>query len=473
MTLPPDTGSHPITYTFTLTADGLGNAASVNKTVQVIVAGAAQYALSLSGSNGRVSVNGTTHSLPYQASFASGTNVTLQAIPDSGYQFSSWSGGLSGSTNPTTITMTTTKTITANFTATQPTKYTLSLSGSNGQVSVNGTTHSLPYQASYASGTNVTLQAIPNNGFQFTSWGGDLSGTANPTTITMTANTTITANFTATPVNSSDPFNITLDFVSSITSSQKATVQAAASRWEQIITQGLPSVSVSIPAGVCGYGFPATAISGVIANLRIDIAIVPIDGAGGTVGEGGPCWERSSDSLPVYGFLELDSADVANLQSEGLLEDVILHEMGHVLGFGTLWMYNRSLLTGVGTSDPRFVGANAVREWQALGGTGNVPVENCLDSNGKPYTTWTCGSGSIYAHWDESTFGAELMTSLLNVGVPNPLSVVTIGSLQDLGYSVNYSAADPYSLPTTLQTQSLSNVAPLNFRLIKPVGATP
>jgi len=32
--------------------------------------------------------------------------------------------------------------------------------------------------------------------------------------------------------------------------------------------------------------------------------------------------------------------------------------------------------------------------------------------------------------------------------VPNPLSVVTIASMGDMGYQVNYGAADPYGLPS-------------------------
>jgi hypothetical protein len=32
-------------------------------------------------------------------------------------------------------------------------------------------------------------------------------------------------------------------------------------------------------------------------------------------------------------------------------------------------------------------------------------------------------------------------------GVPMPISRMTVGSLQDMGYTVNYAAADPYSLP--------------------------
>ena len=42
------------------------------------------------------------------------------------------------------------------------------------------------------------------------------------------------------------------------------------------------------------------------------------------------------------------------------------------------------------------------------------------------------------------------MTGFLNTGV-NPLCRVTIGALEDVGYEVDYDAADPYTLPTPLE----------------------
>ncbi len=47
----------------------------------------------------------------------------------------------------------------------------------------------------YSAGTVVTLTANPNLGYAFSSWSGDASGSANPTTITMNANQSVTANF--------------------------------------------------------------------------------------------------------------------------------------------------------------------------------------------------------------------------------------------------------------------------------------
>ena len=47
--------------------------------------------------------------------FATGTSVQVTAVPDSGYQFVSWGGDLSGSTNPENITVNAEKNITASF----------------------------------------------------------------------------------------------------------------------------------------------------------------------------------------------------------------------------------------------------------------------------------------------------------------------------------------------------------------------
>ena len=54
-----------------------------------------------------------------------------------------------------------------------------------------------PNQSTYASGTSVSLQATPNSGYTFTGWSGDLTGTANPATIVMDVNKSVTANFAA------------------------------------------------------------------------------------------------------------------------------------------------------------------------------------------------------------------------------------------------------------------------------------
>jgi hypothetical protein len=69
------------------------------------------------------------------------------------------------------------------------TNYTLTISATNGSVTKS------PDQTSYASGASVQLTAVPAIGYHFTSWSGDLSGSTNPSTVLMSANKNITANF--------------------------------------------------------------------------------------------------------------------------------------------------------------------------------------------------------------------------------------------------------------------------------------
>ena len=70
--------------------------------------------------------------------------------------------------------------------------YTLTETSPNGSVTFN------PPGPTYLAGTVVTVTALPDAGYVFNGWGGDLSGSVNPTTIAMTTNKSITANTIAT-----------------------------------------------------------------------------------------------------------------------------------------------------------------------------------------------------------------------------------------------------------------------------------
>ena len=132
--------------------------------------------------------SGSVTKNPNQATYPYGTVVTLTATPSTGWVFSSWTGDLSGNTNPTTLTMTANKSVVAHFTANQ---YTLTITTTG-----SGTVTKNPNQATYAYGTVVTLTAIPSSGWMFNSWSGDLTGSQNPKTITMNGNKAVSAHFT-------------------------------------------------------------------------------------------------------------------------------------------------------------------------------------------------------------------------------------------------------------------------------------
>jgi hypothetical protein len=131
--------------------------------------------------------SGSVAKNPNQTTYAYGTVVQLTATADSGWVFSSWSGNISGSTNPTSITMNCNKSVTAHFVQNQYT-LTVTINGS-GSVTRN------PDQPTYTYGQVVTLTAVANTGWAFSSWSGDLSGSQNPKTITMNGNKAVTALF--------------------------------------------------------------------------------------------------------------------------------------------------------------------------------------------------------------------------------------------------------------------------------------
>ena len=95
-----------------------------------------------------------------------------------------------------------------------------------------------------------------------------------------------------------------------------------------------------------------------VDDLLINASSITIDGVNGILGQAGPDAFRSGSDLPYHGIMQFDSADMASMESSGLLYSVVLHEMGHILGIGTLWE-DLGLLSGAGTSNPIFTGANA------------------------------------------------------------------------------------------------------------------
>lgn len=213
----------------------------------------------------------------------------------------------------------------------------------------------------------------------------------------------------------------------------------AVARWESVIVRGVPDWVTSSPRPSClpTYVDP---LPEVIDDIIIDVATPPIDGPGTTLGRAGPTCVLSTTELGIHGIMEFDIDDVDDMLADGTMGAVIEHELGHVLGIGTLWDTSwmstglRRLLNGAGGSNPTYTGAAGVAEWSTLGRSGNVPVEN------------SGGSGTRDSHWRETTFGSELMTGYIN-WPSNPMSRVTVASMADLGYRVDLGAADAYSLP--------------------------
>jgi hypothetical protein len=248
-----------------------------------------------------------------------------------------------------------------------------------------------------------------------------------------------TASFTLdVGANNPDRFDITPYALVEIPAEIQPHVDEAIARWEGALTGNLqPATLPATFFGESSCGGFGTAVNGTTTDdIIMMINIRPIDGRGGILGQAGPCAIRNADALPIVGILTLDSDDLAPMIGTTTLTALIFHEMGHVLGFGTLWS---GLRVGTATDSSSFTGVNAVEAWRALGGQGNVPLET------------TGGSGTRDSHWSEAVFDREVMTGFSEaIGVFQPLSRVTIASMADLGYTVDMDVADSFALYAAL-----------------------
>ena len=125
--------------------------------------------------------------------------------------------------------------------------------------------------------------------------------------------------------------------------------------------------------------------------------------------------------------MEFDTADLNWLESNGSLLDVIVHEMAHVIGFGTLWEWNGVYTSGTG----QYTGPAGLAAYRAEFDptAAFVPVE----LHGGP--------GTANGHWDEDWAGGSnaLMTGYLGSG--NFISDTTVQSFVDIGYVLEPSTA--------------------------------
>ena len=285
------------------------------------------------------------------------------------------------------------------------------------------------------SGTGLTQTTNSSGVATVGSWTLGPAAGVNTMTATSTGLGGSPVTFNATGGTTVSNFTIQLQYLTAASPAYQNTFNLAKSRWEQAITGDLGAITVSgFDTQGCGNQTLSTTINDVLIFVELD----SIDGPGQILGQAGPCFFRNQGAFPdliAIGIMTFDTFDLAALAAQGELNDVILHEMGHVLGFGTLWAPQYfALLDGTNT---QFNGSNANAAYTGSnGGSGTfVPVEN----NG--------GAGTAGSHWEESIFQSEVMTGFIT-GTVKPFSLTTIQSMADMGYVVNPAAADPFNINT-------------------------
>lgn len=148
-------------------------------------------------------------------------------------------------------------------------------------------------------------------------------------------------------------------------------------------------------------------------------------------GYGGLALDTNYNFMPIRGSSSVNiNPQVIQIFSSNpeYFSDLMTHEFGHVMGIGTLWEIN-DLIDPI--SGNYYANTNAGRVYS--NGYENIPL------------TMGEGVGSDGGHWREETFGNELMTHELEFpGTSQPLSEMTLASLEDIGWNVDYGVADTY-----------------------------
>jgi hypothetical protein len=186
-----------------------------------------------------------------------------------------------------------------------------------------------------------------------------------------------------------------------------------------------------------------------LSKLQITAVTTAIDGVGGVLGSAGPtnvlrfggtgAGFKNNRGTPIAiataAQMNFDTADIADLASNGGLLDVIKHEMGHALGFGSLWRDNGLIATINGQT--QYIGSAALAKYRTESGNRGarwVPVEQ------------TGGAGTAGSHWDDDdpffnrrtrNGSSELMIGNIDPGNETKFtSETTWAAMADLWYQV-------------------------------------
>ena len=203
----------------------------------------------------------------------------------------------------------------------------------------------------------------------------------------------------------------------------KRVIQYAARRWMSIIREDLPDYKFtqgwSGPCGDQSYAIPSGER---IDDLRIYVVSFNDDDDDAPGGWASPRVLRETSHLSVVGCMGFNDGYNVSVS-------IALHEIGHVLGIGTRPWDNNGFVQK-SPNDVHFNGPRAIAAFN--------------DAGGRNYTGKKVPLEEDWGHWRKSVLSGELMGPSSGWGW---VSAITIQALADIGYSVDVTQADSYTLP--------------------------
>ena len=238
------------------------------------------------------------------------------------------------------------------------------------------------------------------------------------------------------------PFDIELVFLDDFSTDEQKIWHGIARRWEAAIQADIPDYEFPHEHSmICGDHLIRIPAGEQIDDLRIYVVkFDEIDHYGRRAGGyGGPHIIRYPSSMPIAGCvgIKAEPGSLDYLWGPGL------HEIGHVLGIGTIWGWGDNDMLIHLNGDIHFAGPQAIAAFNRAGGTDYQGAKVPVDRDGY--------------HWRRSVLSGELMSGR---GGDDALSAITLGALSDLGYTVDFSAADPYELPPLGAAKPVADAVP-------------
>lgn len=259
------------------------------------------------------------------------------------------------------------------------------------------------------------------------------------------------------------PFGIKLVIVGDVPPKALAAAQWAAKRWAQMLWHTV-NTARAFPASFGCVPTDMVVTDSIVIAVKVDSMNASYAAVGGSclTDYAGP------NFVSRGGHITFSRDWVARTTDTLSLRYVATHEIGHVLGSGTISNYpalgygKNVMVRDTINGPPFFVGPNALAAWAKLGGTGwrNLP--------GVPLAPYSVYAASAFAHWETTFSSGETM----NPGSGPATSILTLGQLKDIGYSIRPEYADAWT-PRLTSLRAL--FAPIDdraelVRVVTPAG---